>query len=135
MDAALIGGVMSFIAPLCNAIYCNVFLEMPFTSTIWGMLSRMIPLAILCVFLAIGCSFLCPERLSLALKDYQRAIPVVSNSLLYSIYFSMLGANLVRGDVYIFQYYATYYALVPALIDGFATFTHIIVRPRFRNVN
>lgn len=130
LEAALIGLGMSFIAPLCNATYCDLILAMPFSTTIGGMLTGMIPIAIFCVILGIGCSLILPQPLSRILSRHQSAIPVVAISLLFSIYFSMLGFGFVRGGISILGYNATYYALAPALISGLGALTHIIVRPR-----
>ncbi|TWT74759.1 hypothetical protein [Allorhodopirellula solitaria] len=130
VEAALVGAGMSLIAPLCNATYCDLILKIPFTTTIWEMLTRMVPLALLCVILAIGCSILLPQPLVRILSRHQRTIPVVTILLLYSIYFSMLGFGFMRGGIVIAGYYATYYALSPALIAGFGALIYIIVRPR-----
>ena len=129
-EAALLGFGMSFIAPLCNATYCDLVLAMPFSTTIRGMLGGLLPVAICCVILAIGCSLIFPQSLSRTLSRHQIALPLVVNSLLYSIYFSMLGFGYVRGGVSIFGYNATYYALAPAMIAGTGALTHIILRPR-----
>ncbi|WP_145169031.1 hypothetical protein [Rubripirellula lacrimiformis] len=53
----------------------------------------------------------------------------MANSLLYSIYFSMLGFGFVRGGISVLGYYASFYALAPALIAGFGALTHITLRP------
>jgi len=134
LEAALIGLGMSFIAPSCNATYCDLILEMPFSTTIWGMLTGMIPIAIFYVILAIGCSVLCLQPVSRVLSRHQTVIPLAAISLLFSIYFSMLGFGYVRGSISILGYNASYYALAPALIAGFGALTHITVRPRHSNI-
>lgn len=129
-EAALIGFVMSFIAPLCNATYCDLVLGMPFSTTIWRILGGMIPLAIGCIILAIAGSVVFPQSVSRMLSRHQMTLPFALSSLLFSIYFSMLGFGYVRGGLTIFGYDATYYALAPALIAGTGALVHIIVRPR-----
>ncbi|WP_146458601.1 hypothetical protein [Rubripirellula tenax] len=56
------------------------------------------------------------------------------NSLLYSTYFSMLAYGYVRGGVSILGFYASYYALEPALIAGVGALTHIVVRPQGQSI-
>ncbi|TWU54371.1 hypothetical protein Poly51_30880 [Rubripirellula tenax] len=134
LESALIGFGMSFIAPLCNATYCHLFLAMPFSTTIWGILGRMIPIAICCVILAISCSVVFPQSVSRTLSRHHTALPLVVNSLLYSTYFSMLAYGYVRGGVSILGFYASYYALEPALIAGVGALTHIVVRPQGQSI-
>lgn len=129
LEAAFIGLGMSFVAPICNATYCEVVLAMSFSTTIWGMLSGLVPIAIYSVVLAIGCSAIMAQFLSRVPPRYQIVIPVVANSLLYSVYFSMLGLGYVRGGISILGYYTSCDAFAPALIAGFGAMTHITLRP------
>lgn len=130
VEAAFIGVTMSFVAPLCNAAYCDFVLKMPFFTIIGELLTGMVPLAIVFVILAIVCSVLVPQSLSRFLSQYQIAIPFVVTSLLYSVYFTMLGFGMVSGGIFIFGRFVTYYSLSPALIAGLGALLHIIVRPR-----
>lgn len=128
-DAAVIGSSISFVAPVCNAIYCDLALGIPFSTTIWGMLTGMIPIAIFCVIGAIGCSVFVPQRLSRFLSPHQTVIPCLAISVLFSLYFGLLGFGFVRGDVSLLGYKTSHYVLAPALIAGFGTLIHIVVRP------
>lgn len=129
LEAAFIGSSMSVVAPVCNAAYCDLVLEMPFSTTIWEMLKGMIPIAIFCVLCAFGCSVFVPQRLSRILSPHQSMIPRVAISILFSLYFGMLGFGFVRGYVSILGYSISHYVLAPALITGFGTLIHIVVRP------
>lgn len=130
LDAAIIGSGMSLIAPVGNATYCDLVLGMPFPTTIREMLTRMIPIAIFCVVCAIGCSFFVPQSLSRVLSHHQNVIPRVAISLLFSLYFGMLGFGFVRGYISIMGYRTSHYVLVPALIAGFGALVHVVVRPK-----
>ena len=125
---------MSFIAPVCNATYCKIILDLPFVDTLMSLITEMVPTAFLCVLCAIGLATLVPQRVCRLLSRHQFLIPATVNSILFSLYFSMLGYGLVRGSVSIFGWRFTYYVLAPAVIVGVGTLLHIIVRPYRREL-
>ena len=129
LDAAAIGCGMSFIAPVCNAIYCELILCEPILSTFKSLVTGMIPTAFFCVICGIGIAALVPQRATQLLASHQFLIPAVVNSILFSMYFSLLGFGYVGGYVSIFGLDVTYYVLAPAMIAGVGVLLHVAVRP------
>lgn len=130
LEAALIGLTMSLIAPICNAIYCDLVLSMPFSTTVRDLLMGLLPIACFFVILAMGIALVVPRFVSRIISGHQGVVAVVVHSLLFSIYFSMLGAGSIRGGVTLLGFYVTFYALAPALIAGFGAFLHVIARQK-----
>lgn len=130
VDAFAIGCGMSFIAPVCNAAYCELVFGSPLLTTFFEMVVAMLPTALVCVVGGLGVSFLVPQHLTRRLSSSQLLIPVAVNSTLFSIYFGLLGFGYMTGSISILGFMLTSYVLAPAMAAGIGTLMHIIVRPR-----
>jgi hypothetical protein len=130
MYGTIVGVSMSLIAPICNATYCTFFLDFPFMRTLGLLLREMTPPAALFALFAMGISFLIPNSLSHLLSFRQQAIPVVAITVLFSLYFGLLGFGYVSGGFTILHHHFTFYEIAPAAIVGIGTLLYLIVHPK-----
>ena len=128
--AIIVGSSMSLVAPLCNATFCKIVLDFPFLQTLRTLLYEMTPSAFFLTAFALVVSFFVPHKVSQFLSSGQQEIPGLVITILFSLYFGLLGFGYVNGEIAILYRTFTYYELAPATIVGVGTLLHIIVRPK-----